>query len=104
MVMASRIWQVFVGAVLVIAGSVMLYGFQVLARRGQDTWLDIVGTALVVEAYSSVASLFILLGLRYVFGPRGFIERAIAGTTRHFIAAVILMSIAIAVVGMLLLR
>ena len=102
--MASRIWQVFVGAVLVIAGALMLYAFQFLARRGHDTWFDIAGTALVVEAYSIVASLFILLGFRYAFGPRSFIKRAIAHTTRHFIAAVILLSIAIAVAGMFLLR
>ena len=104
MVMASRIWQVFVGAVLVVAGALMLYAFQFLAHRGHDTWFDIAGTALVVEAYSIVASLFILLGLRYVFGSRSFIERAIAHTTRHFVAAVILLSIAIAVAGVFLLR
>ena len=104
MVMASRIWQVFVGAVLVIAGALMLYAFQFLARRGHDTWFDIAGTALVVEAYSIVASLFILLGFRYAFGSRSFIERAIAHTTRHFVAAVILLSIAIALLGMFLLR
>ena len=66
--MVSRIWQVFVGAVLVSAGTLMLYAFQFLARRGHDTWFDIAGTALVIEAYSIVASLFVLLGLRYLFG------------------------------------
>ena len=78
--MASRIWRVFVGAVLVIAGVLMLYGFQFLARRSHDTWFDIAGTTLVIEAYSIVASLFILLGFRYAFGSRSFIERAIAHT------------------------
>jgi len=102
--MASRIWQVFVGAVLFSAGALMLYAFQFLARRGHDTWFDIAGTALVIESYSIVASLLVLLGLRYIFGPRSFIERAIAHTTRHFAAAVILLSIAIAAVGMFLFR
>ena len=102
--MASRIWQVFVGAVLVIAGVLMLYAFQFLARRGHDTWFDIAGTVLVVETYSIVASLCVLLGFRYVFVSRSFIERAIAHTTRHFVVAVILLSIAIAAVGMFLFR
>ncbi len=82
----------------------MLYAFQSLARRDHDTWFDIAGTALIVEAYSIVASLFVLLGLRYVFGPRSFIERAIARTVRHFAVAVILLSIAIAAMGLFLFR
>jgi hypothetical protein len=104
MIVTSRIWQGFVGGVLVLTGGLMLYAFQFLARRGQDTWFDIAGTALVVESYSIVAALFMLLGFRYVLGRRGFIERAIAHTTRHFVAAVILLSIAIAIAGMFLLR
>lgn len=102
--MASRIWQVFVGGILVVAGALMLYAFQFVARRGHDNWIDIAGTMVVVEAYSVVASLFVLLGFRYVFGPRSFIERVIAHTTRHFIAAVILLSIVITVVGIFLFR
>ena len=102
--MASRIWQMFVGAVLVTAGALMLYAFQILARRGHDSWFDIAGTALIIEAYSIVASLFVLLGLRYLFGARSLIERAIAHSTRHFVVAVILLSIAIAAVGVFLFR
>ena len=102
--LASRIWPDFVGAVLVIVGALMLYAFQSLARREHDTWFDIAGTALIVEAYSIVASLFVLLGLRYAFGPRSFIERAIAHTVRHFTFAVILLSLVIAAVGLFLLR
>jgi len=102
--MASRVWQVFIGAALVTAGLLMLYAFQFLARRSHDTWFEMAGTVLIIEAYSIVASLFVLLGLRYLFGPRSFIERAIAHTTRHFVAAVIVLSIAIAAVGMFLFR
>ena len=103
MSIAERIWQVFVGAVLVITGGFILYAFHFLVRRGHDSWLDIVGMGLVAEAYSIVGSLFILLGLRYAFGPRSFIQRAIAHTTRHFVVAVILLSVAIAATTMYLL-
>lgn len=102
--MTSRIWQVFVGGILVVAGALMLYAFQFVARHGHDTWIDVAGTTIVIEACSIVASLFVLLGFRYAFGPRSFIERSIARTTRHFVAAVILLSSAIAVVGIYLFR
>ena len=72
MSVAERIWQVFVGTVLIVTGALILYAFHFLVRLG-DSWLDVVGIGLVVEAYFIVGSFFILLGLRYAFGPQSFI-------------------------------
>ena len=93
--MTGRLLQVFVGVVLIIAGAGIIYAFHVHAAwpRGHDVWDG--GFLLLTEAYSIVGSLFILLGLRYAVGPRSFIERWIAKSLRHFIGAVLLLSVMI---------
>jgi hypothetical protein len=84
---AHRIWQWLVGTVLITTGVLILCAFHFLARENQETWFDQVGTILIIEAYSIVASLFILVGLRYIFGRKWVIERMIKhkpALFRHF--------------------
>jgi hypothetical protein len=90
----QRAINVAVGLVLVLAGAGIIYAFHTLHHwKGHDIW-DF-GFLLVTEAYSIVGSLFILLGLRYAFGNSGIIESIIARSVRHFIAAAVLLSLAI---------
>ncbi len=94
MSIVERIFQIFTGLVLLVAGAGIIYVFQTLDwRRGQDVW-D-VGFLLLAEAYSIIGSLFVLLGLRYPLGPRGFIEARIAKSLRRFVGVVVLLSLAI---------
>ncbi len=48
-----------------------------LAQRSQETWFDLIRIILVIEAYSIIASLFILIRLRYLLGIKRFKERMI---------------------------
>jgi hypothetical protein len=89
----QRVIHVAVGLVLVVAGAGIIYAFHTLHQKGHDVW-DF-GFLLITEAFSIVGSLFMLLGLRYAFGKSGIIESAIARSVRHFIAAVVLLSLAI---------
>jgi hypothetical protein len=94
MSMTERIFQIFVGLVLFIAGAGIIYAFHVQDwHKGHDIWDG--GFLLIAEAYSIVGSLFILLGLRYAFGRQSFIERRISRSLRHFAVVVILLSLAI---------
>jgi hypothetical protein len=96
---AERIWNCFVGGLLIFTGLLILFAFQFLIKRGRDTWWDIIGIALAIEAYSIVAVLFILLGFRYILGPRGFIEKSIGHSVRQFAIAAILISVIITAAG-----
>ena len=90
----ARIVEVFVGLVLVVTGALIIYAFHTQGWRKQaDIW-D-VGFFLLVEAYSIVGSLFILIGLRYAFGRHKFVERCISKSLRHFAMVVVLLSFAI---------
>ncbi len=90
----ARIFEVFVGLVLVATGALIIYAFHAHGWRKQaDIW-DI-GFFLLVEAYSIVGSLFILLGLRYALGRQKFVERWISKSLRHFAIVVVLLSFAI---------
>ena len=90
----QRILHAAVGLVLVTAGAGIIYAFHPLPQwRGHDVW-D-VGLLLIAEAYSIVGSLFILLGLRYALGESKLIDRTIAHSLRHFVVAVVLLSLAI---------
>lgn len=94
MSITQRILHVVVGLVLVVAGAGIIYGFHTLPQsRGHDIWDA--GFLLLTEAYSIVGSLFILLGVRSALGESRFVERTIARSIRHFIAAVILLSMVI---------
>ena len=91
----ERICQIFAGLVLIIAGAGIIYAFQTSDwHRGHNFW-DI-AYLLLVEAYSLVGSLFILLGLRYAFGRRRFIEQTISRSLRHFAVVAILLSLVVA--------
>ena len=91
--MVERIFQIFVGLVLFVAGAGIIYAFHNLDwHKGHDIW-D-VGFLLIAEAYSVAGSLFILLGLRYALGRQSFIERNILRSLRHFAVAVVLLSLA----------
>jgi len=99
----ERIFQIFVGLVLFIAGAGIIYASHAQnSHKGHDIW-D-VGFLLITEAYSIVGSLFILLGLRYAFGRHNFIEQRISRSLRHFVVAVILLSMAILVAFIFSLR
>jgi hypothetical protein len=103
MSMVERIFQIFVGLVLFVAGAGIIYAFHAFGwQKGHDIW-D-VGFFLIAEAYSIVGSLFILLGLRYAFGRHSFIERSISRSLRHFAVAVVLLSLAILVAFIFSLR
>lgn len=94
MSITERIFQVFVGLVLFVAGAGIIYAFHTQDwHKGHDIWDG--GFLLIAEAYSIIGSLFILLGLRYIFGQQSFIERRILRTLRHFAVVVILLSLAI---------
>jgi hypothetical protein len=88
----QRILHAAVGLVLVIAGAAIIYAFHTLPQsRGHDLWDA--GFLLITEAYSIAGSLFILLGLRYALGETRFIERTIGRSLRHFVVAVVLLSL-----------
>jgi hypothetical protein len=90
----QRILHLAVGLVLVVAGTGIIYAFHTLPQWwGHDIWDA--SFLLLSEAYSIVGSLFILLGVRYALGESRFVERIIARSLRHFIAAVILLSLVI---------
>jgi hypothetical protein len=94
MSIVQRILHVAVGLVLFTAGVGIIYAFHSLRQwKAHDVWDG--GFLLITEAYSVVGSLFILLGLRYALGERKFIERAIGRSLRHFVVAVVLLSLAI---------
>jgi hypothetical protein len=93
--MAERIFQIFAGLVLIVAGAGIVYAFHMHGRqRGGD--ISDGGFLLLTEAYSIVGSLLILLGLRYAFGKYSFIERGILRSLRHFAVVVLLLALAIA--------
>jgi hypothetical protein len=93
----DRIIGIFVGFVLIVAGCGIVFAFYKLKGQQKivDIWDD--GFLFVDEAYSIVGSLFILLGLRYIFGQRKYIEQKIASSLRHFAVTVVLLSLAILV-------
>ncbi|HEY1662585.1 MAG TPA: hypothetical protein VGI03_09220 [Verrucomicrobiae bacterium] len=94
--MTERIFQIFGGLVLFVAGAGIIYAFHTQDwHRGHDIWDG--GFLLIAEAYSIVGSLFILLGLRYAFGRHSFIEQRISRSLRHFAVVVVLLSLAILV-------
>jgi len=74
-----------------------------LAQSSQETWFDLIGTILVIEAYSIIASLFILIGLRYLLGIKRFKERMINHNLRHFVMDAFLLSVVLARLSILLL-
>ena len=47
------------------------------AQSSQETWFYLIRTIFVIEAYSIIASLFILIQLRYLLGIKRFKERII---------------------------
>ena len=92
--MTARIFEVFIGLVLSVTGVLIIYAFHAHGwRKEGDIW-DF-GFLLLVEAYSIVGSLFILLGLRYALGRHRFVERWISKSLRHFSVVVVLLSFAI---------
>jgi len=92
----ERIFEILVGIVLLIAGAGIIYAFHAFDwHKGHDIWDG--GFILIVEAYSTVGSLFVLLGLRHAFGKRSVIEQGIARSLRHFFAVVALLSLVICV-------
>src|ERR1022692_637872 len=94
MSMTERIFPVFVGLVLVVAGSGIIYAFHTQDwHKGHDVW-DI-GFLLLAEAYSIIGCLFILRGLRYALGRRSLIEQRISRSLRHFVVVLVLLSLTI---------
>ena len=95
MSIATRAFEVFVGIVLVVTGALVIYAFHTHGWRTQSDIWDI-GFLLLIEAYSIVGSLFVLLGLRYALGRRHrLVARWISKSLRHFAVAVVLLSFAI---------
>ena len=92
--LTTRILETLVGLILIVAGALIIYAFHEHGWRKQGDIWDI-GFLLLVEAYSIVGSLFILLGLRYALKRHGFVERWISKSLRHFAVMVILLSFAI---------
>jgi len=100
---AERIFQVFVGLVLFCAGVGIIYAFHSHGSHIiHDVWDG--RFLLLAEAYSIIGSLFILLGFRYAFGQHSFVERWIARSLRQFAVLVVLLSLAILVAMIYILR
>jgi hypothetical protein len=94
MSMAARIFEIFVGLVLLITGALIIYAIRGFDwQQGHDIWDG--GFLLLAEAYSIIGSLFILLGLRYVLGRQSFIERRISRSLRDFAFVLFFLSLAI---------
>jgi hypothetical protein len=92
--MAERIFGIFAGLVLCVAGSCIIYAFQAHGwQKGHDVWDA--GFLLLAEAYSIIDSLFILLGLRYMLGRRSYIEQRISRSLKHFAVVLVLLSLMI---------
>jgi hypothetical protein len=92
--MFERMAQIFVGLVLCITGAGIIDAFHAHGwQREYDVWDS--GFLLLVEAYSIVGSLFVLLGLRYALGQRNIIERWISRSLQHLALVVVLLSLAI---------
>ena len=52
----------------------MFVGLFVLAGMPANDIFGIIAIFLAVEAYSIVAALFVLVGIRYLLGPRSWID------------------------------
>ena len=88
----ERIGEIFAGLVLLTAGIGIIYAFQqTISQKGRGIWEW--GILLFVEAYSIIGVLFVLLGLRYLLGPRSFIEKVIAWSLRHLLLVAILIMV-----------
>ena len=99
----ERIGEIFAGLVLLTAGIGIIYAFQqTISQKGRGIWEW--GILLFVEAYSIIGVLFVLLGLRYLLGPRSFIEKVIAWSLRHLLLVAILIMVMGLVLYMVVLR
>ena len=92
MSMANRILEIFVGLILFVAGAGIIYAFHTLNwPHGLNIWDA--GFLILAEGYSIIGSLLILLGIRYTFGRRSFIEQRISRSLAHFVIVMVLLSL-----------
>jgi hypothetical protein len=70
--------RVVVGPVLLLAGVAIEVGLVVLALTPPADVYQTIGVVLFAEAYASIGALMMLLGLRYILGPRSWLERWIS--------------------------
>ncbi len=66
--------RIVAGPLLIVVGMIMLAGLFLLWRKPAGDIYTAAGIFIGVQAYSVVALLFILVGLRYVLGPRSWID------------------------------
>jgi hypothetical protein len=93
--------RVVVGPVLIVAGVAIYAGLFLLSRFPPKGVLHATGVALGAEAYGVVAGLFVLLGVKYMLGPRNWIETHVSQSLTRLVIVSALMS-AMILVGVLL--
>ena len=79
--------RILVGPTLVVAGIAIYAGLLLLYWLPPRDALHTLAVLLAAQAYGTVAGLFVLLGLRYILGPAGWIEQRIGTSLRHLAAA-----------------
>lgn len=88
-VILDIIGRAFAGPALVLVGVAMLVGLFVLSRIPPDNMYHAVGLFIAVEAYSVVAILFMVVGLRYTLGPRNWIDRTAEKTIGRLVSIIV---------------
>ena len=74
---------VIIGPTLIAAGVAIDCGLYLLKQFPPHDAYHAVGVALGAEMYSIVAGLFVLLGLRYICGPKSWFEEKIASSLKR---------------------
>lgn len=86
-----------VGTLLVGIGLAMLVGLFLLSRMPTPDIYHAAGVFIGVQAYSIVAFLFALVGLRYILGPRGWIDRMAEKSAGRVVGVAVLGSVIVGV-------
>jgi hypothetical protein len=72
----------FIGPVLIFTGILIFTGLTLLhfLFNQPSGWLNVLASMIVMEAYSIITLLFILVGLRHMLGPRNWIDQTASRT------------------------
>ncbi len=83
--------RVIVGPVLFLTGVIIQVGLLMLAFKQPEEMYKTIGVVLFAEAYTGIGMLFVLLGLKYMLGPRSWIERWMKRSVSRLLVASALM-------------
>ena len=67
--------RVILGPVLFLTGIIIQIGLLTLAFKQPEDMYKTIGIVLFAEAYTGIGMMFVLLGLKYMLGPKSWIER-----------------------------